>query len=418
MYITYSDDKRLTENALKTKTNKLFTYRKKIEEYRSTNNSSVSEYSLYYAQDYDLQETLSSIKKNYKGVKHLVLLGIGGSSLGLEAIHSVLNDKRVTLSILDTVSANSLNDVLTEVKKLKKVSQIAICIISKSGNTTETLANASILLAELELHFSTDIYKQTFFIGDNNTDLVKYAKKVSATYISIPNVIGGRYSVATAVGLVPMAILGYDTDEFISGYMDASQEQYETITADSAARISLYYQNKYQHYNFFAFETRLEKLGRWYRQLFAESLGKEFDLDNKLVSNTIIPTISTPIELHSIGQLYLSGRANVYTDFVTFDDETIDFKIPNKTKLATSIKGLSMQEIATALYGGVIGAYKERQLPFRATIFEESLTYSLGLFMAMRLREVMYTANLLNLNAFDQPNVELYKIKTKEILNI
>lgn len=418
MYITYFDDKRVTENALKTKINKLSTYRKNIEAYHKSNDTTASEYSLYYAQDYDLQETLALIKKNYKGVKHLVLLGIGGSSLGLEAIHSVLNDKKVTLSILDTVSANSLNEILAEVKKLKKTTQVAICIISKSGSTTETLANASILLAELELHFSNDIYKQTFFIGDNNTDLVKYAKKVSATYISIPNVIGGRYSVATAVGLVPMAILGYDTDEFISGYMDASQEQYETITADSAARISLYYQNKYQHYNFFAFETRLEKLGRWYRQLFAESLGKEFDLNNKLVTNTIIPTISTPIELHSIGQLYLSGRANVYTDFVTFDDETIDFKIPSKTKLATSIKGLSMQEIATALYGGVIGAYKERQLPYRATIFEESLPYSLGLFMGMRLREVMYIANLLNVNAFDQPNVELYKIKTKEILNI
>lgn len=418
MYITYFDDKRVTENALKTKVNKLSTYRKSIEAHHAANNSEVSEYSLYYAQDYDLQETLSSIKKNCKGVKHLILLGIGGSSLGLEAVHSVLNDKKVSLSILDTVSASSLNDVLSDIKKLKKVAQIAICIISKSGNTTETLANASILLAELETQFSTDIYKQTFFIGDKNTDLAKFAKKMSATYISIPSIIGGRYSMATAVGLVPMAILGYDTDEFISGYMDASKEQYEVITADSAARIFMYYQNKYQHYNFFAFEPRLEKLGRWYRQLFAESLGKEFDLDNKLVTNTMIPAISTPVELHSVGQLYLSGRANVYTDFVTFDDETIDFKIPSKTKLATSIKGLSMQEIATALYGGVIGAYRERQLPYRATIFEESLTYSLGLFMAMRLREVMYVANLLNVNAFDQPNVELYKIKTKEILNI
>jgi glucose-6-phosphate isomerase len=77
-----------------------------------------------------------------------------------------------------------------------------------------------------------------------------------------------------------------------------------------------------------------------------------------------------------------------------------------------------MQEIATALYGGVIAAYQDRSLPYRATIFEEALPYSLGLFMAMRLREVMYVANLQNLNAFDQPNVELYKIKTKSILSI
>ena len=77
-----------------------------------------------------------------------------------------------------------------------------------------------------------------------------------------------------------------------------------------------------------------------------------------------------------------------------------------------------MQEIATGLYGGVVRAYEERNLPYRATIFEETLPYSLGLFMAMRLRETMYTADLLRVNAFDQPNVELYKVKTKEILGL
>ena len=91
-------------------------------------------------------------------------------------------------------------------------------------------------------------------------------------------------------------------------------------------------------------------------------------------------------------------------------------KINRNNKLAGQIQGYTLQEVATALYGGVMAAYQERNLPYRATIFEESLTYSLGLFMGMRLREIMYTAHLLEVNAFDQPNVELYKIKTKEIL--
>jgi len=77
-----------------------------------------------------------------------------------------------------------------------------------------------------------------------------------------------------------------------------------------------------------------------------------------------------------------------------------------------------MQEVSTAIYGGVISAYQERSLPYRSTIFDDNLTYSLGLFMGMRMLETMYIAELMNINAFNQPNVELYKTKTKEILGI
>jgi len=114
----------------------------------------------------------------------------------------------------------------------------------------------------------------------------------------------------------------------------------------------------------------------------------------------------------------MSGVPSVYTDFVSFDDELLDVMLPKKSSLAPALKGLSLQEVATALYGGVIAAYQDRQLPYRATVFEENLAYSVGQFMAMRLREVMYAAELLDLNAFNQPNVELYKQKTKEILNV
>jgi glucose-6-phosphate isomerase len=293
-----------------------------------------------------------------------------------------------------------------------------VCVVSKSGKTTETLTNAAVLLDALKVSFGEGIYKQTIFIGDSKTDMMVYGKKKRATLVTMPNNIGGRYSVATAVGLVPLALLDHDVDEFIAGYLDANEENYETLVADSASRIAAYQQLKYPHYNFFAFESRLENLGRWYRQLFAESLGKEVDKNNKPVKLAMVPTISTPVELHSVGQLYLSGVPDTLTDFVTFDDEQVDMKIARSNKMIPTLQGYSVQEVATALYGGVMAAYQERNLPYRATIFEESLPYSLGLFMAMRLREVMYIAHLLQVNAFDQPNVELYKIKTKEILSL
>jgi glucose-6-phosphate isomerase len=418
MFISYFDDKRVTEKVLSTNNKKLASYRSQIEAADKSNDLSIPESSLFYCRDFALHEQIEDIKKQFKGIKHLVLIGIGGSSLGLEAVHSVLDNGGVKLSVLDTVSAHTIEGVINEALTLKKVSQIAVCVISKSGNTTETLTNSSVFLDALSEKFGQDIYKQTIFTGNEKSDLMTFGKKKGVLCVTMPEIIGGRYSMATAVGLVPMALLGHDVDDFIAGYLDASLPQYESLVSESAARLAVYHNLKYSHYNFFAFEPRLEKLGRWYRQLFAESLGKESDKAGKPVKSAMVPTISTPVELHSVGQLYMSGVPDTFTDFVTFDDEIVDVKISRSNKIAKGLGGFTMQEIATALYGGVIAAYQDRSLPYRATIFEEALPYSLGLFMAMRLREVMYVANLQNLNAFDQPNVELYKIKTKSILSI
>ena len=418
MFISYFDDKRVVEKNRTAAEKKLKTYRDQIATAIAENTKTISEYSLFHCKDFELHETLAAVKKQFKSVKHVVLVGIGGSSLGVEAIHQVLDRGAVKLTVLDTVSAHAIDLALKELLSYKKVEQYAICIISKSGKTTETLANASVLLDALVAEKGESVYKQIMVIGDAGTELMHYAKKRGLMMLAMPEVIGGRYSAATAVGLVPLTLLGHDVDDFIAGYLDASEERFESLVVESAARIASYYKLKYHHYNFFAFEPRLAALGAWYRQLFAESLGKEVGMQGKPVTLAMVPTISTAVELHSVGQLYLSGVPDTYTDFVTFDDEFIDMKIARTSKIASTLKGYSLQEVTAALYGGVMAAYQERQLPYRATIFEESLPYSLGLFMAMRLREVMYVAKLLEVNAFDQPNVELYKIKTKEILSI
>jgi glucose-6-phosphate isomerase len=416
MHISYFDDARVTESLMKRKERELTAYSTKIAEAEAAFDLTIPEASLYYAKDIELNEVIAEATKKSKSLKYVVLVGIGGSSLGTEAVHSVLNAGKTQLLVLDTVSVSRLHDVKTALLSCKKASQVAVCVISKSGGTAETLANASIILDELETRLRATLRDQVYFIGNAGTDFMKYGKKYGATCVAMPEIIGGRYSVATAVGLIPLALLGHDVDEFVSGYLDVMSPTLESVVAESAARLSVYHSLKFPHYNFFAFESRLEKLGQWYRQLFAESLGKETDINGKKVTHAMVPAIATPVELHSVGQLYMSGVPDVYTDFVSFDDEELDVMIPKGTKLAKELKGYSLQEVATALYGGVIAAYQERQLPYRATVFEENLAYSIGQFMAMRLREVMYTAHLLKVNAFDQPNVELYKNKTREIL--
>jgi glucose-6-phosphate isomerase len=300
----------------------------------------------------------------------------------------------------------------------RKAKDIVICVISKSGNTTETITNATVLLAELAEKFGHFIYEQVVWISDQRSPLYKYGKKMGGHCVAVPEAVGGRYSVGTAVGLVPLALAGVDTEEYMAGFLDASSATLESVAAESAARLALYHELKYVHYNFFAFESRLEKLAAWYRQLMAESLGKSERLDGTAMPYALVPSLSTPTELHSVGQLYFSRITSVYTDFVSFDDATLDVFLPKKDKLAGKLAKYSMQEIATAIYGGVIAAYQERQLPYRSTILDDNLPYALGVFMAMRIREVIYTAHLLKVNAFDQPNVELYKQKTKEILGL
>lgn len=417
MYFSYFDIDSVTVDSQKRGVKKLQAYRERVQRIKAENDNTQSEYSLVHAQNPALHDIIDTIKKQFKGIQHLVLVGIGGSNLGTEAIHSVLNTGAVKLHTLDTVSAHAINLLLLELKGIKSVKKIAVCVISKSGNTAETLVNAGVLLDALEQKFKQAIYSQTIFVGNPGTDFMKMGKKLGVTVVPMPEIVGGRYSVATEVGLVPLALLGHDTDSFISGILDSTTDEFESVVAENAVRLNSYIAKKFRHYNFFAFEPRLYKLGTWYRQLAAESLGKEIDRAGIPVKNGFIPTISTPVELHSVGQLYLSGFDGVYTDFVTFDDDSINFPIPKKG-IAKTYGRFDVQEVATALYGGVMGAYQERSLPYRSTIFDEDLMYSLGLFMGMRMLETMYVAELMNLNAFDQPNVELYKNKTREILGL
>jgi glucose-6-phosphate isomerase len=417
MHFSYFDSTVITEKAITSDVQKLSIYRQKVRRVITEHDNTSSEYSLIHAQDQSVHDTIDELKKRFKGIQHVVLVGIGGSNLGTEAVHTTLDTNTVTLHTLDTVSAHAIELLLQKLQGVRSVKKIAVCVISKSGNTAETLVNASVLLEALEVMFAKNIYEQTVFIGDAGTEFMKKGKRLGVTTITMPKIVGGRYSVATEVGLIPLALLGHDTDAFITGVLDATSEEFESEVANSAARLHQYILKGYRQYNFFAFEPRLATLGAWYRQLFAESIGKEKDRSGKMVTKGFLPTISTPTELHSVGQLYLSGFTGVYTDFVTFDDDTIDYQV-SKKGIAKQYGTFTVAEVAAAIYGGVVAAYQEQMLPYRSTIFTEDLPYSLGLFMGMRMLETMYVAELMDLNAFDQPNVELYKIKTREILGL
>lgn len=416
--LSFFDDARVSQPKIKRNLTRLQSYRTALREVETLADSSPPESALFAPKDSDLHQTIDALKQRYREAKALVLVGIGGSSLGFEAVYAVTGGSKRQVYVLDAVAVSQLEEVRVGLSKYRKAKDVVVCVISKSGSTTETITNASVLIAELVGKFGDVFYEQVIWISEQRSALYKYGKKVGGCCVAVPEAVGGRYSVGTAAGLVPLALAGVDTEEFMAGFLDASSATLESVAAESAARLALYHELKYVHYNFFAFESRLERLAAWYRQLIAESLGKAERLDGSPMPYALVPSLATPTELHSIGQLYFSRIASVYTDFVSFDDAALDVFLPKRDKLAGKLSKYSMQEIATAIYGGVIAAYQERQLPYRATILDDNLPYALGVFMAMRLREIMYTAHLLKVNAFDQPNVELYKQKTKDILGL
>lgn len=417
MYFSYFDTEGTDEVKLERDVKKLQKYREHVATVIADHDASQPEYALSHLADPKMYDVLTEIKKDFKGVKHVIVVGVGGSNLGVEAIHDVLQSNGPVLHTLDTIAPYQIERLLDELKSVRSAKQIAVCVISKSGNTAETLVNAGVLLSALEGKFKKAIYKQTLFIGNAETDFMKTGKRLGARCVAMPDIVGGRFSVGTEVGFVPLTLLGHDVDAIMTGMLDASGEEFEPVAANEAAKLHAYINKKYTHYNFFAFEPRLYKLGAWYRQLFAESIGKATTRGGKEISKGFVPSISTAVELHSVGQLYMSGFSYVYTDFVSFDDDQSDQKIPKKG-LTKTYGSHTMQDVATAIYGGVIGAYQEQELPYRATIFTEDLAYSLGVFMGIRMLEVMYLAELMDINAFDQPSVELYKKKTREILKL
>lgn len=418
MQFAHFDIEKITDKSIATGAKRLSSYRSEVQRVITEQDADCPEYALAHVAQQSLHDQLAELQKRFKGIRHLVLIGIGGSNLGTAAVHDALGEKRVRLHQLDTIAPYQIDALLTELKKVKQVGKIAVCVVSKSGGTTETMVNAGVLLEVLEAQYGKAVYEQTICIGDPDTEFMQLAKRRKATLVPMPSAVGGRYSVATEVGLVPLTLLGHDVDSFMGGVLDASSHEFEAVIAEQSARLSQYNKFKFEHYAFFACDPRLATLGAWYRQLQAESLGKSETTEGKPVKTAFVPAVMTPVELHSVGQLYFSGVPNVYTDFVTFDDDQHEQKI-SKKGFAKSWGGLTTPEVATGIYGGVLQAYQEKSLPYRSVIFDDdNLSYSLGLFMGMRMLETMYVAKLLGVNAFDQPNVELYKQKTKEILGV
>ncbi len=355
----------------------------------------------------------------------LIVIGIGGSNLGAMAIQKALNTNDLVVYFADTVDPTYTGTIYRHAEQiLKEGQEVLITVISKSGTTTETIANVQLFTALLQ-QYKKEYARNIVVISDEGSALSEVAKKQHFSYLSIPQKVGGRYSVFSAVGLFPLYMMGIDVDAFRNGAESVKasctdKNLHANSAALSAATLYYFYQKGMNIHDTFAFSHSLHGIGEWYRQLMAESIGKADTKDGKRVHVGITPTVSIgSVDLHSMAQLYLGGPNNRVTTFLTIADQP-DMPVPEGTpfdSLVPMIEGKSFNTIMQAILHGIQKAYEHAQRPFMAIELPEISAYHCGQLLQLKMVEIMYLGFLFDINPFNQPQVELYKKETRKILS-
>lgn len=354
----------------------------------------------------------------------IIVVGIGGSSLGAMAIISALNkNSPADFYCADTVDTDHLALIQEKMQQAQNAQRpIFILIISKSGTTLETLANGQVLLSILQKYKPENWHKYCIFITDKHSPLWNIGLKLNSPTVEIPADVGGRFSVFSAAGLIPCHMMGIDTTQLIQGAQDMTSICQQPVEKNPAAltALALYtnYFNGFTIHDTFIFSVLLEKYGAWYRQLLAESIGKKHDTNGKLVHYGLTPTTSLGTsDLHSVGQLNIAGPKNKYTTFITLEKHHTEIEIP-KGVLAPHLAHHKLSALMRACAQGTMDVYQQEELPFNSVHLAKLNAYSLGSLMQHNMLMIVLLGRLFAINTFDQPEVEQYKIRARKALNL
>ena len=340
-----------------------------------------------YRNNYDSKKI-----KNFTKKTNVRLIGMGGSILGSQAIYNFLKD-RISKKF------DFVND-LNILKNQSSNRNFINLIISKSGNTLETISNANIYIKRKD---------KNIFITDNKTSyLYDLAKKLKAEIVHHNNYIGGRYSVLSEVGMLPAELMGLKSKKFRQFDNLIKNQKFLNTLVQNTNSI-LYFSTKKKYNSIILnYDSRSDCLFSWYQQLVAESLGKK--------GKGILPIISTmPKDNHSLMQLYLDGfKNNFFTFFYCRDQKSIRL---NKSKLLNSHKYLGSSKVSEIIFKqkkATENVFKLKNIPFRSFEIKKRDEKTLGEIFCYFILETILLGRALNVNPFDQPSVELIKKETRK----
>lgn len=373
-----------------------------------------------------IKEVVRETKSNK--LKYIFNIGIGGSNLGTKAIYDALlgyfdvvsPDRFPKIIFLDTTDPEFVSRSALLLKRLTDKEEFLVNVISKSGTTTEPLTNLEAILPHL-----AGAENRVVVTADKDSEFYKQSQVKKYHVLDVPKTVGGRYSVFSSVGLFPLAASGVNIDRLLEGARNMrniclSENILENPAAASAIILFHHYNNGKNINDNFLFHPELESIGKWYRQLMGESIGKEKTSNGKTERVGMTPTVSIgSTDLHSVTQLYLGGPRDKVTTFVSAASED-KISVPQSMgypTLVPQIAGKSLAEVMGAILKGTIAAYKNKSIPFTQITLDDLSEYSFGEFLQFKMIEMMLLSNLLGVNAFDQPHVELYKKETKRFLS-
>ncbi len=335
--------------------------------------------------------------KNFKKYSEFNLIGMGGSILGAQAIYDFLNDKIKKKFFF----YNNLQNIRITKSNKKRLN----IIISKSGNTLETLSNLNLILSKQKRN------KNLIITENKNNILRAMANKLKSDVIDHKNYIGGRYSVLSEVGMIPAELMGLNEKKFKQLNYLVKNKTFINFLIENVSFIHSNIIKGKKNCVILNYDEKLNNFLKWYQQLSAESLGKK--------GKGFFPIISTmPKDNHSLLQLYLDGQKNnFFTFFFTKERSPLKF---NDTYLIDGLEHLKNSSLNQVLYAqkkATQNVFIKKKLSFRSFEIINKKEETLGELFTFFILETLMLSSLLNVNPINQPSVELIKIETKKILN-
>ncbi|MBE6576614.1 MAG: glucose-6-phosphate isomerase [Ruminococcaceae bacterium] len=371
--------------------------------------------------DYDKEE-FERIKKASERIKKscdvFVVIGIGGSYLGARAVIEFIksplynNLKKDTPDIYFAgcnISAQYLNEILS----ICEDKDVCINVISKSGTTTEPAVAFRVFRALLEKKYGKDGAKERIFVTTDKArgTLKKFADEEGYETFVVPDNVGGRFSVLTAVGLLPISVAGIDIDMLMKGASDAAQYCKATADIDKndcmkyVALRNLMYRNGKSLEVMVSYEPYAAMFNEWWKQLYGESEGK--DGKGIFPSSVIFST-----DLHSLGQILQDGQRNLFETVVYVKEPATKLEIPYDEANVDGLNflaGVDLNDVNNKAMKGTILAHIDGNAPNIFIEIEDKSEHSLGYLLYFFEFACGVSGYVLGVNPFDQPGVEAYK---------
>lgn len=353
-----------------------------------------------------------------KDIKHLVIIGIGGSSLGLKAIYRTLKNVKKFSRRIHFLESTDPVAITTELEKIE-LQKAHFFVVSKSGTTIETMAIYKYILNLLASQNITEGYRFTY-ITDVGSALEVHAKTKGSFCLHVSKNVGGRFSVLSAVGLAPLCLIEVDIKALLQGADEIKRSFFEAgYMKDILLKKATYYAKNSFAYNInalFVYSESFKYFCEWYVQLWGESLGKKQLHSSFNVGLTPVGLIG-PKDQHSFLQLIVEGLRDKSVTFLKIESFNQDIDIPpislQGLEKLDSINSLSFNTLINLQADSVIESlYKKRDIPVDTITLEQIDENNIGKFIFYYELLTSLVAKLIGVDAYGQPGVE----ESKEIL--